>query len=144
MQLWMSSETSKEVLNEDQSTQLRLASNFVEDKINLKIEDISYEIPLDSWDCIIVMMGDDSFEERTIYSIKKRDMDFRLKIDHVEFNSTDDIGRQKLIFEMLIRSLDLLKEKFTKVKPKLPHSVYDELEKLKTDVLSVANLNGWI
>ncbi|EIF51637.1 Imm44 family immunity protein [Sulfurovum sp. AR] len=144
MKLWMSSETSREVLNEDQSTQLRLARNFVKDKINLKIEDISYEIPLDSWDCIIVMMGDDSFEERTIYSMKKRDMDFRLKIDHAEFNSTDALGQQKLIFEMLMRSLDLLKEKFTKVKPKLPHTIYDELENLKADVLSVANSNGWI
>jgi len=140
----MSSETSREVLSEEQSTKLRVASNFVEDEINLKIETISYNIPLDSWDCIIIMMGDKSFEERIVYSIKKHDMDFRLKIDHVKFNSTDDRGRQKLIFEMLIRSLDLLEKKFTKVKPKLSPLVYNELERLKADILNVAKSKEWI
>lgn len=71
-------------------------------------------------------------------------MDFRLKIDPSVFNTTDDLGRQKLIFVMLMRSLDLLKEKFEKVKPKLDDRNYEELERLRSDALDVARNEGWL
>lgn len=144
MKVWLSSESSKEVLNEDQLSQLRLARNYIETILKGELESKSYNIPLDSWDCVTVMMGENSFDERIIYSVKKRNMDFRLKINHVAFNTTDDLGRQKLIFAMLMRSLDLLKEKFKKVKPKLSVEVYNELERMRADILKVAKTNNWV
>ncbi|MCY1562236.1 hypothetical protein D9M68_995970 [compost metagenome] len=86
------------------------------------------------------MMGSKGFEERIIYSFKRKNMDFRLKINYMDFKSTDDLGRQKLIFEMMLRSLDLLKIKFEKVKPKLNQKVYEELERLKKDFLEIAKI----
>ena len=69
-------------------------------------------------------------------------MDFRLKINYEKFNSTDDLGRQKLIFEMMLRSLDLLKIKFEKVRPKLDQKVYKELDRLKKDVLDISKIDS--
>lgn len=140
MQVWMSSESSKEVLSEDQLTQLRLARNSVKNILKSRLEHKIYAIPLDSWNCISIMMGPTGFEERVIYSFKKKHMDFRLKINYEDFNSTDDLGRQKIIFDMMLRSLDLLKNKFEKVRPKLEEKVYKELERLKRDVLEIAQI----
>ena len=140
MKVWMSSESSKEVLNEEQLTQLNVPRNYVENLLNNKFEHKSYDIPLDSWDCITIMMGPKGFEERIMYSFKRKNMDFRLKINYMDFKSTDDLGRQKLIFEMMLRSLDLLKIKFEKVKPKLNQKVYEELERLKKDFLEIAKI----
>ena len=41
---------------------------------------------------------------------------------------------------MMLRSLDLLKIKFEKVKPKLNQKVYEELERLKKDFLEIAKI----
>lgn len=140
MQVWLSSESSKEVLNEEQLTQLNVARNYVKNILKNKLEHQTYDIPLNSWDCITIMMGPTGFEERVMYSFKQKTMDFRLKINHEEFNSTDDLGRQKLIFEMMLRSLDLLKMKFEKVRPKLDPKVYEEFERLKKDFLKIAKI----
>ena len=144
MQIWMSSESSKEVLNEEQLTRLQLARNYVEEILKKELKNKSYDLPLESWDCITVMLGPNDLGERVKYSVKKRSMDFRLKIDPSVFNTTDDLGRQKLIFVMLMRSLDLLKEKFEKVKPKLDDRNYEELERLRSDALDVARNEGWL
>ncbi|RZJ20649.1 MULTISPECIES: Imm44 family immunity protein [unclassified Acinetobacter] len=140
MHVWLSSESSKEVLNEEQLTQLNVARNYVKNILNNRLEHETYDIPLNSWDCITIMMGPTGFEERVMYSFKQKTMDFRLKINHEEFNSTDDLGRQKLIFEMMLRSLDLLKMKFEKVRPKLDPKVYEEFERLKKDFLKIAKI----
>jgi hypothetical protein len=89
-------------------------------------------------------MGEDSFNERIYYSPKRKEMDFRLRIDPTTFKATDDLGRKKLIFRMLLRSLDLLKVKFEKVRPKLDLKVFEELERLKSDALSIAKEESWI
>ncbi len=89
-------------------------------------------------------MGEDSFDERIYYSPKRQDMDFRLRIDPTSFKATDDLGRKKLIFRMLLRSLDLLKIKIEKVRPKYDAKVFSELERLKVDVLNIAKEESWI
>ncbi len=86
---------------------IRTSSNFVEDEINKVIETKSYDIALDSWDCIAVIMEDGDFEEITMYSPKKRDMDFRLHISHKEFSICSSLDRQRMFYQMLRRSLDL-------------------------------------
>jgi len=45
---------------------------------------------------------------------------------------------------MLLRSLDLLKVKFEKARPKLDAKVYEELQRLKNDALNVAKDESWI
>lgn len=67
-----------------------------------------------------------------------------LRIDPTNFKATDDLGRERLIFRMLLRSLDLLKVKFEKARPKLDAKVYEELERLKNDALNVAKDESWI
>lgn len=67
----MSSESSKEVLNEEQLTRLQLARNYVEEILKKELKNKSYDFPLDSWDCITVMMGPNDFSERVKYSVKK-------------------------------------------------------------------------
>lgn len=89
-------------------------------------------------------MGSDSFNERIYFSPKRQNMDFRLRIDSMSFKATDVLGRKKLIFSMLLRSLDLLKMKFGKVRPKFDVKVFSELEKLKVDVLNIAKEESWI
>ena len=144
MKIWLSAELSKEVLTEEQILQECKARNAVVDSLNAKLQNKSYDIPLNSWDCIIIIMGEDSFNERIYYSPKRKEMDFRLRIDPTTFKATDDLGRKKLIFRMLLRSLDLLKVKFEKVRPKLDLKVFEELERLKSDALSIAKEESWI
>lgn len=144
MKLWISSETSYTALTEEQCDDLRKARNHVETVINSSISSINYLLPLDSWDCIAVVMGSDSFEERTYYSVKRRNMDFRLHIDHAALVISDELGRQVLVFAMLWRSLDLLSEKLRKVRPKLPEAAHFELNRLRNDVLKVAEDNLWV
>ena len=45
---------------------------------------------------------------------------------------------------MLLRSINLLKIKFEKVRPKLNSKVFEELEILKKDVLNIAKEESWI
>ncbi|MFD1437179.1 hypothetical protein HLH14_00900 [Acinetobacter sp. ANC 4282] len=144
MKIWLGCELSKEVITEEQLNLVFTARNYIEDTLNLRLNDKSYNIPLNSWDCIIIIMGEDSFEERIYYSIKRQNMDFRLRVDPTSFKTTDDLGRKKLIFSMLLRSLDLLKIKFEKVRPKLDSKVFEELKKLKDDVLNIGKEENWI
>lgn len=89
----------------------RPARKTVETSINEVIKDKNYELPVDAWDCIAVVRNDDAFSERTTYSKKKRDMDFRLHIDHAQFKLGSSDTREALIYQMLLRSLQILETK---------------------------------
>lgn len=115
----MSSESIIDALNEEHFKQLNVAGNNIENILKSRLEHKIYPIPLERCDCITIRMGPTDFEERVMYLFKKKIMDFRLKINYRHFNSTNDLGRQKLIFEMILRSLDLLKIKVEKVRAKL-------------------------
>jgi len=143
MKVWLSAELSYEVLTEEQTSWESKARNAVEDTLNAKLQDKSYDIPLSIWKCIIIMMGEDTFDERIYYSPKRKNMDFRLRIDPTTFKATDDLGREILIFRMLLRSLDLLQVKFEKVRPKLNSKIFEDLEKLKDDVLNIGKEKSW-
>ena len=134
MKLWMSSEYSGDI-----GYEMRTARNFVEDEINSIIDGKDYDIGLKSWDCIAVLMKDKVDQERYCevikYSSKTKNMDFRLQIDYPEFVNGDAKRQQQLIYEMLMRSLDLLIEK------RLNEA---GIERLRQDTQSVALKNGWI
>ena len=134
MKLWMSSEYSGDIGHE-----MRTARNFVEDEINVKINDKDYDIDLDKWRCIAILMKDKVDQERYCevikYSPKTKKMDFKLQIDYPEFVNGDAKRQQQFIYEMLMRSLDLLIEKGLNEAG---------IESLRQDTQSVALKNGWI
>ena len=134
MKLWMSGEVVQNVLEP-----FRLAMLYVRDQINVKINDKDYDIDLDKWRCIAILMKDKVDQERYCevikYSSKTKKMDFKLQIDYPEFVNGDTKRQQQLIYEMLMRSLDLLIEKGLNEAG---------IESLRQDTQSVALKNGWI
>lgn len=134
MKLWMSGEVEKHILEP-----FRLAIIYLEDEINAKIADKDYDIDLDKWRCIAILMKDKVDQERYCevikYSSKTKKMDFKLQIDYPEFVNGDAKRQQQLIYEMLMRSLDLLLEKGLNEAG---------IESLRQDTQSVALKNGWI
>lgn len=134
MKLWMSAEISGGI-----GEPVRHALNFVEDEINLFIDGKDYDIELDKWRCIAILMKDKVDQERYCevikYSSKTKKMDFKLQIDYPDFANGDAKRQQQLIYEMLMRSLDLLLEKGLNKAG---------IESLRRDTQSVALKNGWI
>ena len=134
MKLWMSGEVVQNVLEP-----FRLAMLYVRDQINAKIDDKDYDIDLDKWRCIAILMKDKVDQERYCeiikYSSKTKKMDFKLQIDYPEFVNGDAKRQQQFIYEMLMRSLDLLIEKGLNEAG---------IESLRQDTQSVALKNGWI
>ena len=134
MKLWMSAEISGGI-----GEPVRHALNFVEDEINLFIDGKDYDIDLDKWRCIAILMKDKVDQERYCevikYSSKTKKMDFKLQIDYPDFANGDAKRQQQLIYEMLMRSLDLLLKKGINEAG---------IESLRRDTQSVALKNGWI
>ena len=134
MKLWISGEVVQNVLEP-----FRLAMLYVRDQINTKIDDKDYDIDLDKWRCIAILMKDKVDQERYCevikYSSKTKKMDFKLQIDYSEFVNGDAKRQQQLIYEMLMRSLDLLIEKGLNEAG---------IESLRQDTQSVALKHGWI
>lgn len=134
MRLWMSGEVNKEVLEP-----FRLSMIYVEDEINSVIENKDYDIALQSWDCIAVLMKKEEDRKRYCeiikYSPNTQGMDFRLQIDYPDFVNGNTKRQQQLIYEMLMRSLDLLIQKGLNE---------TGIESLRQDTQSVALKHGWI
>lgn len=132
MKLWMSGEICAEI-----GDTFREARNPVETIFSEALANKNYDINLDSWDCIAIIRDDEDFKERIRYSPKNKNMDFRLRIDFEEFRSADNLGRQSLIYEMLERSLSLLKGKKGIGK-------ISEIDRLASDARQVAKEHGWL
>ncbi len=130
MKLWVGGEISAEVADS-----FRLARGTVEKAINEVIGNKSYDVDLNAWDCIAILRDDDAFKEIVKYSPKKKEVEFRLKISFERFRTASGIQREALIFEMLVRSLDVMKEKGVKVQG---------LEVLIEDVITLGSTRGWL
>ena len=89
---------------------------------------------LNDWDVIVILRDDDNFEERTRYSKKKKDMDFRLKINHKDFAAANKGKQEAMIVELLLRSLELLKQKGLSE---------NDINDLRADVCAVAIERNW-
>lgn len=126
MDLWISAEVESDVFDD-----FRLSNNALEDDLKPFFSNSSYDLALDSLDCIAIIRNDSVFEEVKRYSPKKRDMDFRLAIDHAEFKSSTFEERKALIFEMILRALDILSTKKSINK--------DHIQRLKNDLINYAN-----
>lgn len=130
MKLWIGGEVCAEVADS-----FRYARIIVEKAVNEAISEKNYAVNFNSWDCIAILRDDKAFKEITKYSLKKKEMDFRLQIDFDKFRSVSDVRREALIFEMLLRSLALLKEK---------KGIGEEIDRLAADVKIVAIEHGWL
>ena len=111
MKLWIGAE-----LDADVADAFREVRNRVEKAVNAVIASKDFELPLNGWDCIAIVRGDDSFAERVRYSPRTREMDFRLRIDHSAFSTATPRERKSMLFSMLRRSLALLPKKLPSAK----------------------------
>ncbi|MGB8352285.1 MAG: Imm44 family immunity protein [Chthoniobacteraceae bacterium] len=129
MKLWIGGELSADIADV-----YRQARIIVENAINSTIQEVDYRLELDGWDCITIIRDDENFGEKLSYSKKKREMDFRLRVDHLRFRSADVLSRQAMLVQMLLRSIEILKQK----------GLSEEgLDRLLQDVRLVAQQNGW-
>ncbi len=130
MKFWIGAEIDKSAYEA-----FRLARKEVERTLNERLANESYDLALDSFDCISVMRGDDVFGERSLYSPKRRNMDFRLWMDLGKFIGADSLTQQTQIFEMLLRAADVLKTK---------KGISDEaVDELKSDLMNVGREMHW-
>jgi hypothetical protein len=130
MKLWVGAEIQADVAD-----YFRNARITVERAINNSLNQKEYAINLNSWDCIAVIRDDSDFEDIIKYSPKKQEMDFRLKIDYQEFKMGSDQNREKLIFSMLQKSLELLREKGVSG---------EEMGRFMADVKQIGSENHWL
>ena len=106
MKLWVSAEMESDV-----AEGFRLANNSIEDSLAAFLSSKEYDLKLDSLDCIAILRNDCDFKELHRYSPKKRDMDFRLVIDYLEFKKSTFDQQKCLILDMLIRAVSILSTK---------------------------------
>ncbi len=129
MKLWIGTETQSDIYD-----YIRVVRTTVEERINAHILGKKYGIALDEWDCIIILRDDDDFEEIIDYDSNSREMDFRLKIDYKDFVDENEVGRESLVFEILLRSLELLKSNGV---------TGSEMDRFVDDVRRVGLESGW-
>jgi hypothetical protein len=107
MKVWISSETTKGAGEELWKLYMQ-----IEKKINNYLEEIEYKnVRLINWDIIIILRDDAVFNEIKKYNKRKKDTDIRLKIDYNAFKNGNNEERENLIFDVLLRSLNVLEEK---------------------------------
>lgn len=129
MKLWIGAESQADIIDA-----FRLVRSEVENEINLAIRDVSYDIGVDEWNCIVILRDDSNFTEKIQLSKAKRDMDFRLRLDYTQFAEATQTCRKILLLKLLLRSLSLLKDKGQNA---------SEIERLADDVMSVGERKGW-
>ena len=106
MTVWISAEVSSEIGRELNKLYMQ-----IEKSLNAYLKEIGYKNKdLDSLDVIAILRDDNYFNEIKKYRPKKRDTDIRLKIDYNEFKNGDEKKRKRLIYEMLLKAINFLKE----------------------------------
>jgi hypothetical protein len=130
MKLWIGGEIIADVADA-----FREARKRVEQAINLGLSGKDYNIPISDWDCIVILRDDEEFKEITKYSEKSHSMDFRLKLSYEQFKKGDGMYREKMIFHLLQRSLEILKGKWLSGQG---------IDKLIDDIKSIGREQKWI
>ncbi len=118
---------------------IRDARNPLESLINQKIMHKEYDIALkEDFGYIMIIMPKDDFNgypEMAKYSKRTQLADIRLHLDHDQFKHGDILSRQKMIYQGLVRTMDILEQKG------LNKTALDEL---RQDILAVAIEQGWV
>jgi hypothetical protein len=115
----------------------RVARKEVQSKINNRIASKEYGKGLIEWHFIpiILSVNDPKYHEVKKNWKNKQIAEFRLKIDHLRFKSSDPLAQKKLLFQSLIRSLRLF--------PEIGVEDFDH-ENLYADVIKVGEEQGWL
>jgi hypothetical protein len=105
MEFWMSGEIQNDVYNEYRSVRKSL-----EHQINRCIGNKEYGIGLKEWAYLAIIRKEDSkdYDEVAEYSKKKKEAEFRLKIDHNSFLYGEHEDRVRLISDSILRSLEMM------------------------------------
>ena len=123
--LWMSAEVVSEV-RED----LRKLFMAIEKDLNAYLDRIGYKNVLKKWRLVIILRDDDLSDE---YVRKERGDDiinFSLKIPYAAFRDGDEKQRKALIYDVILRSLDILEQR----KIKHLEVIRDYIEKKKAEL----------
>ena len=114
MRIWMSSEVD---INGDDDS-LRQFRNQIEEKLNNYLKKIDYKNVLDEWWVIIILRDDDVAEEKIrrkktsmIEGKKLVNVSLSLKIEYDEFKNGNEKKRKELIYDVILRSIDILEQK---------------------------------
>ncbi len=130
VKLWIGAEIEADIADS-----FREARRVVETSINGAIVGNDYSLPFSDWDCIAIVRNDDVFGEITEYSPETEEMDFRLKLDYKTFKLSSKENREKMIYDMLARSLSIL----------IGMNVSGAgFERLLSDVVAVGRAHGWL
>jgi len=130
LKIWIGGEIESSIEDD-----FRKARSKVEKSINENIEKNTYNIPVESWDCIAIVRDDEQLEELFIYDSHNNEMDFRLRVDYQKFLVGNSNEQEQLIFEICLRSLKKLQEFI---------GSSTDLNNLIKDVSILGKLNGWL
>lgn len=106
MKLWMSGEIQADV-----DDAFMKGMNAIEAGVNQLLGEISLEEKADEWDFIAIILSEDilsQYPEVVKKSSRGKSLEFRLRIPHSEFLSANSRQRIRLIFQALLRSVDLM------------------------------------
>lgn len=110
----------------------------MDQKLKARLQDKHYGSGLSQWFLMFVINspnvpGHDA-PERVMYKKKSKELDMRLNVDFAAFKAGDEGTRRKLLYECMLRSLDLMAAK------KIPDF---DAAALKADFERIAAEEGW-
>jgi hypothetical protein len=107
MKLWLGGEIDGSAYD-----QFRPLRNEIEKTVNSKITDLDCG-EANKWNVIVILRNDDVYPE--VVKFNKKGMDIRLQLSLSEFLVTDVKGQKAMIVDLLVRSLELVSEQYSKI-----------------------------
>ncbi|MGP9314091.1 Imm44 family immunity protein [Yersinia pseudotuberculosis] len=102
MKLWVSSEADIDVAELYRETRI-----FIEKQVNSNLDEITFDHDYDKWAFIVMIRDSKNWaDEVAKRHIKRKVLEFRLKIDHNEFLNGNFSQRANLFLDALQRSID--------------------------------------
>ena len=136
MIIWMSGE-----LQADIGDACAAAQNEMEHVMNLALKGTDYSGgQIVKWALIPTILNSrflksTGYAEIRKYHKKRRVIEFRLRIDHDSFKAADDAGKRRLIFEMILRSIEEARQM------KIPAFDFD---RFAADLKDIGAKQGWM
>ncbi len=110
----------------------------MESRLKRALAQKNYGPGLPEWFLMFVILSPDTpgrgAPERVMFKKKTKELDLRLNVDFEAFKKGDEVERRELLYDCMLRSLDLMATK------KIPD--FDAVA-LKADVEAIAAKEGW-